>query len=87
MARRNASSSFRLRKTRRNDGSTKAMRNRTPITTVRASVTSLTVGPCSQRAATTTWTSSPATATPSRRIRVAAIGGSPRPAMNNLTTT
>ena len=45
MARRKASSSLRLRKTRRNEGSTSAIRNRTPITTVRARVTRLTVGP------------------------------------------
>ena len=78
-ARRNATSSLRLRKTRTKEGSTRATRNRTPMTTVRAWVTSSTVGPWSPRAATTTWTSSPATAMASRRIRVAAMGGSPRP--------
>ena len=59
MARRKASSSFRLKKTRRNEGRTSAMRNKTPIATVRARVTRLTVGPRRPRAATTTWTSRP----------------------------
>ena len=43
------------------------------MATVTAWVTSVTVGPCRPSAATTTCTSSPATATASRRIRTEAI--------------
>ena len=63
------------------------MRNRIPIATVTAWVTSSTVGPCRPNATTTTCTSSPATATASRRIRTEAMSGSPRPAVNRRMTT
>ena len=84
---RNATSSRRLSGTRKKDGSTSAVRNKTPITTVSISEISAVVVPCSASAATTTCTWRPATATASSRIRYAAIGGSPIPAMKRRTTT
>ena len=57
------------------------------MSTVRAWLPRVILSLCRPSAATATWTSSPATAMASRRMRVRAIGGSPRPARNSWITT
>ncbi len=57
------------------------------MATSSASTASVTVGPFSPRATTTTCTCSPTTAIASRCIRVDAMGGSLLAATNRRTTT